>query len=139
MVSKEYQQLVSELNYYQELLNQVEISVENLKKTKQDLKDFKEEESKEVLAPIANGVYVEANLKNKDLFVNIGSGVVVKKSVNQTIEILDRQEKEVLVEQNKLIEKIEYCYNLLQEQLNNDDDINYAGNNEAKSIVELKK
>jgi prefoldin alpha subunit len=116
MASKEYQQLVSELNYYQDLLTQVEGSVENLKKTKQDLKDFKEEESKEVLAPIATGVYVEANLKNKDLFVNIGSGVVVKKSVDQAIEILDRQEKDVLLEQNKLIEKIEYCYKLLQEQ-----------------------
>ncbi len=118
MDSQEYQQLVSEVDYYQDLLSQVESSIDNLKKTKQDLADFKEESSKEVLAPIATGVYVEANLKNKDLFVNIGSGIVVKKSISEAIEILDRQEKEVLAEQNMLIDKIESYYKLLQEQDN---------------------
>jgi prefoldin alpha subunit len=114
MDQQEYQQLMSELNYYQDLLNQVEKSLLNLKKTKQDLEAFKEETEKTVLAPIATGVYVEAELKNKDLYVNIGSGVVTKKSVDEAIAIIDRQEKEVMVDQAKVIEKIEEYYSFLQ-------------------------
>lgn len=114
MNQQEYQQLMSELKYYQELLEQVEASLMNLKKTKEDLEEFEKEKGNQVLAPIANGVYVEAEIKNKDLFVNVGSDVVCKKSVSEAIQIIDNQQKEVLEDQNKIIQKIEECYSLLQ-------------------------
>ncbi|MCC7574747.1 prefoldin subunit alpha [Candidatus Woesearchaeota archaeon] len=116
MNQQEYQQLVEEINYYQDLLNQVEASLNNLKKTREDLEEFKKEQSKQVLAPIATGVYVEAELKNKDLFVNVGSGIVSKKSVDEAIDIINRQEQEILVDQDKVIKKIEECYGFLQKK-----------------------
>ena len=116
MDQQEYQQVMSELNYYQDLLKQVEKSLLNLKKTKQDLEAFKEETEKTVLAPIATGVYVEAELKNKDIYVNIGAGIVSKKSVKEAIDIIERQEDEVLLDQAKVIEKLEECYSSLQKK-----------------------
>jgi prefoldin alpha subunit len=116
MNQQEYQQLLSEFNYYQELLEQIEQSLLNLKKTRQDLLDFEGEKSKEILAPIANGIYVEAELKNKELLVNVGSDIVVKKSVKEAIEIIDAQEIDVLSDQDKIVQKVNYYYNLLHNQ-----------------------
>ncbi|MFP4567684.1 MAG: prefoldin subunit alpha [Candidatus Woesearchaeota archaeon] len=115
MDQKEYQQIMSELNYYQDLLEQVERSLLNLKRTKDALIEFEKESGKSVLAPIANGVYVEAEIKNKDLYVNIGSDVVSKKSIPDAIKIIEIQEEDVKNNQKVLIEKIEAVYNLLQD------------------------
>lgn len=116
MDQQEYQQIMTELKYYQDLLTQVEKSLFNLKKTKEDLEAFEEERSNDVLTPIATGVYVEAELKNKDLFVNIGSGIVAKKTIKEAIDIIDRQEKDVLIDQEKIVRKIEEYYAFLQKK-----------------------
>ncbi len=115
MDQQEHQQLISEIKYYQELLEQVERSLDNLARTKKAILEFDEEPSKDFLAPIANGVYVEAELKSKKLLVNIGSDVVSSKSVAETISVLENQEKEVLLDKEKVIKKIESCYSLLEE------------------------
>jgi prefoldin alpha subunit len=116
MNQQEYQQLMSEIEYYQGLLEKVEASLNNLRSTKKNLEDFDVEKSTSVLAPIASGVYVEAELKSKDLFVNIGSGVVSKKTIKEAIGIINNQEKEVLLDQQKIIDKLEACYVLLQKK-----------------------
>lgn len=114
MNEHEHEQIMSELNYYQELLEQVEQSMTNLANTKQALEDFDREQSKDVLAPIANGVFVEAQIKSKDLFVNVGADVVSKKTVKEAIEIINEQEKEIVLDKEKLIKKINEYYVLLQ-------------------------
>ena len=114
MNQQEYQQLMSELNYYQDLLEQVDASLSNIGRTKNALEDFEKEESTRILAPIANGVYVEAELKNKNLFVNIGSNVVSKKSIKESILLLDEQETEILADKEKINEKINELYVILQ-------------------------
>lgn len=114
MNKQEYQQLIEELNYYQDLLSQVDSSLSNIKNTMSALEEFEKEKGKEVLAPIAHGVYVEAELKNKDLFVNIGSDVVSKKSVKEAISILEEQEKEILADREKVSQKVNELYVSLQ-------------------------
>lgn len=114
MVNKEYQELVSEINYYHEVLGQIEASVSNVLQVKNDLVDFSKEGGDDVLAPIASGVYVEAKLKNRDLFVNVGSDVIVKKSVEETLLILDAQLDELLKDREVLSRKLESLYVSLQ-------------------------
>jgi len=112
---QEYQQVISELQYYKELLEQVDLNLINIKKTKQDLEEFEKEKSKEILAPLSNGIFVEADLKNKQLYVNIGSDVVVKKSIKETLEIINKQEQEVIVNKNKILKKIDSYHNFLKD------------------------
>lgn len=50
----------------------------------------------EVLAPIANGIFVKGILKNNQkLIVNVGSNVVVEQTVPETIALLAGQQKEI--------------------------------------------
>ena len=70
------------------------IRIEN---TIQGLKDFEKcEGNEEILAPIADGIFLEAKmLSNKKLKVNIGNNSVVEKTIPETIDMLEEQKKEI--------------------------------------------
>ncbi|MBS3065167.1 MAG: prefoldin subunit alpha [DPANN group archaeon] len=47
-------------------------------------------------APIGAGIYVDAELKNtKDVYVNVGAGIVVKKTIAEAKNLVDKQITEV--------------------------------------------
>lgn len=68
------------------------------------LKEFKNLKSdKEVLVPIVNGVFAKAKLfKSDNLIVNVGSNILVEKSVEDTIKLLE----ENLMEMDNYINKL---------------------------------
>lgn len=48
-------------------------------------------EEKEMLSSVGKGVYLKTSLISKELFVEVGSGVVVKKTPQQTLEVIKQQ------------------------------------------------
>ncbi len=51
----------------------------------------------EILTPLANGIFLRTELENNQkLIVNIGADVAVEKTVPEIIELLERQQKELL-------------------------------------------
>jgi len=65
-----------------------------LQQSLSELKDIKHETK--ILMPFGNGIYMHAMLENPDeLLVNVGAGVVVKKDLDATKEIISQQEKEM--------------------------------------------
>jgi prefoldin alpha subunit len=105
------QQQMEELNRYLEGLNEqnaeLDISIQALRELE------KTPLNTEVLAPIANGIFIKSELKdNLKLVVNVGSGVTVERTVLEVTKLLVEQKAAVL--QNKL--EVE---NLLQ-QINNE-------------------
>ena len=49
------------------------------------------EEKGEILAGLGKGVYVKSEIKEKELFVNIGNNIVLKKSNSETRKIVESQ------------------------------------------------
>ncbi len=67
----------------------------------------------DILAPIANGIFLKAELKdNQRLIVNVGSGVTVEKSIPEVITLLEEQKEKIM----KNISEAETIYQQLQEQ-----------------------
>lgn len=67
-------------------LNGMEIGLIDLEKNKV---------GSSLLVPVGSGVFVEGELKdNKNVFMNVGAGVVVKKNFNETKSMLDKQMQE---------------------------------------------
>ena len=87
------QQQIEEVNTHLEMFAQnhseMEISINAIKeldKTKID---------NEILAPIANGVFLKAKLlDNKKLIVNVGSNITVERTIPEVIKLLEEQKKE---------------------------------------------
>jgi len=62
-----------------------------LQELKNNLEVFKNSKNEDSLVSFGKGIFTEAHIKDKDLFVNIGSNVIVKKSIPETVELIDEQ------------------------------------------------
>ncbi len=101
------QQQMEQINEHLEQLNQqnaeLEISINAVRELeKMPLRN-------EVLAPLANGIFLKAELKdNTRLVVNVGSDVTVERTFAEVIALLKQQQQE-------LTEKISEASTVLQE------------------------
>lgn len=85
---------------------------------KESLDRFDASKETEILVPLGRGIYTKAHRKDeKKVFVEVGAGVVIKKEVGETIEVIENQIikfKEVRV---KLSEQLQEYAENFQEML----------------------
>lgn len=109
------QELVNELNLYQnqaELLQQqietVRASISELEILEDTLKNIEGEEDVETFVPIGAGSFIQANLKNTDeVIMSIGAGVAIKKKVTDAKETLKSQKEDLKNTESKMIENLQ--------------------------------
>ena len=89
------QQQLEQLTQHVELLQQHMVELEDSRSALEGL--GKVELESELLAPIANGIFVKGKLvDSENLLVNVGLGVVVEKSVADVIILLDTQKRDLM-------------------------------------------
>lgn len=85
------QQLESKIKELQEHLNFVDSQILELSSFSENIKSLSSIKSKEIISSIGRGVHIPAEITSKSLFVEVGSGVVLKKTHDETIKIIDSQ------------------------------------------------
>ncbi|MBU0460503.1 MAG: prefoldin subunit alpha [Nanoarchaeota archaeon] len=112
------QQQLEQINQHLEMLNQqaaeIEISINAVKELGKTAID------NEILAPLANGIFIKAKLlDNQKLVVNVGSDTTVEKSVSEVVELLEEQQIEInkrMVETDSVMKEMsEQAMKLYQE------------------------
>jgi len=108
--------LANQIGQIQEYIKQLDNSLQDLSQLSQSLEDFgRLKKGERIFAPIANGIFVEADLVSSEkLLVNVGRGIVVKKSINETKELMKKQEDDINSAKKEAEEKIEEIYSLVQ-------------------------
>lgn len=93
---------IQEVEKQSEMLNQ---QSNEMKMSIQYLDDFgKLKEGTEILVPINQGMYARAKLLDtKDLLVNVGSDVSVKKDIQGTKKLLEKQIDEIKKVQERMV------------------------------------
>jgi prefoldin alpha subunit len=90
MLSQQIQQAQKYLEKFEEQLGEITSVIESL----EELSKVKTDS--EVLAPIANGIFVKTKLQdNKELLINVGANTVVAKSIEDAKEMLESQKQEI--------------------------------------------
>ncbi len=89
----EYQILNNQIRQFSNQLSALDQQIQELKIIENGLIELKKnKEGSSLLIPIGSGVFVEGELKNnKDVLLNVGTGIVVKKSFDEMREILTKQ------------------------------------------------
>ena len=85
----------------------VERQISELEEFDSDIKSFSKSSGKEMLASVGKGIYVKADLADKDLFVNVGSGVIVKKTPEETEKIVEDQLRKLKEAKTQLTAQLE--------------------------------
>ncbi|MBW2995269.1 prefoldin subunit alpha [Candidatus Woesearchaeota archaeon] len=93
----QFQMLQQQLKEIQARMQEVANQLNEIKATRMAVEEVpKIKNNTEILAPLAPGIFVKSELKdNKEFHINVGSKVVVTKSVDETIKLLEEQEKEI--------------------------------------------
>ena len=102
------QQQLEQVNEHLQMLNQqnaeLDISVNAVAELSQT------EVNNEILAPIANGIFLKAKLTdNKKFIVNVGSDTTVEKTIPEVIKLLEEQKQQVyqqLVEADAIMQEL---------------------------------
>jgi prefoldin alpha subunit len=109
------QMLDYQVKQLQKILESIDAQLSEIHDTVEALRAYgKLEKDGEILFPITNGIFAKGKLiDNKTLSINIGSNVVVEKSIPDTISMMEKQAKdiesyksEVTTQLQKFMEKI---------------------------------
>ena len=93
----EFQVIQEQAKKLAEQLQKFDQQLAELKSVVEALNDFKSvKPGADILVPLSSGIFVKAEVKESEfLRVNVGSNVSVKKSIPDTIKIVDDQIKEI--------------------------------------------
>tara|TARA_Y100000310_G_scaffold238913_1_gene242456 strand:- start:2917 stop:3288 length:372 start_codon:yes stop_codon:yes gene_type:complete len=84
-------------------INTLNMQIEELKRIKEDLLSIKEVKDKKTFVPLGAGIFLESKLKQpKEVVLNVGANVLVKKDFNSASKILDNQVDELKNIQSQL-------------------------------------
>lgn len=86
LLKQESEETEKALNFVNEQINELE----NFKESLKFLEKNKEEE---ILASLGKGVYVKAKKENERLFVNVGADVIIRKTPQETVIVIEEQIK----------------------------------------------
>jgi prefoldin alpha subunit len=100
MNTENYQQiqmLEYQIKQLQKVMESIDSQLAEMSSTIDALRDFETLSSnEEVLFPVANGIFAKGKLSdNHILRINIGSNVVVEKSISETIAMMHSQAKDI--------------------------------------------
>ena len=113
---QEFQQLqeqIEQISHHVGLLNQQNIDIDISKEALQDIEKTKI--GNEILAPIANGIFVKSTLQdNQKLVVNVGANVNIEKTIPEVIELLEKQKVEIT---KKIVEAEVFLQDLQQQAM----------------------
>src|SRR3989344_9298824 len=108
-----FSMLEQEANKREEQLNLINQNILELEALKLSLEKIEKE--KEVLANLGRGIYFLSKVEDNELFVNIGSGIVLKKNKKEACEIISSQ----LEELDKIKSDVSFSIEKINSQLQN--------------------
>lgn len=115
-MNEEQYQIAYQVEQMQKIIESIESQLNEVSAIKESLEDFKRLEGKEeVLFPIANGIFVSGRLVNdKKLRMNVGNNVVVEKTVDEALELMQRQYDEISNYKHELMKQLELLLDKIQ-------------------------
>ena len=101
LLQKESQELENNLDFVSRELSELE-------QFKENIRYLDDSNNKEIIANLGKGIHVKASLQDKKLFVEVGSGVVVKKTPEETLQVIELQIKNLQEAKFQLIHQLEH-------------------------------
>jgi prefoldin alpha subunit len=115
-MNEEQYQLAYQVEQMQKIIESIDSQLNEVVVIKESLQDFKNLNGKEeILFPIANGIFASGKLlENKTLRMNVGNNVVVEKTVDDAMVLMQKQYDEINSYKQELLRQLESLLNKLQ-------------------------
>lgn len=93
----QYQLLEAQSEALEEELEKIVEEIRELENSKQTLKELQDlKEKSEIALPLGSGSFAFGSLNNvKEVLINLGANVVVKKPIEEAVEVLEGRKEEI--------------------------------------------
>ncbi len=107
-------QQVKELDHY---INSIEQKIAEVDNSILSLKQFKDRENdQELLIPIVPGIFTKGKIIDKDkIMIGVGGNVVIESNLDHAIEILEKQEEELVKHRDDMLKELDALVKRMQE------------------------
>jgi len=106
--------LQKEAQEMEQRLEMVEQQIQEYESFDLSLKELSKSNEKEILSSLGKGVHIPAQLKSKELFVEVGQGFLVKKKISEVLETIEEQTKRLNEARMQMRTRIEIYNSALQ-------------------------
>ena len=124
-LNMEQQKLIMELQSLEQKMKQDEAQIEAVHRQLAEMQEIinsievlKKGET-ETLLPIGKGIFVKNKTSIKTLFINIGSGIILEKTIEEAIKLLNDQMKKLENMLENYSENLSVSGNKIQELISN--------------------
>jgi len=102
----------------EENLQLVDAQITELEEFNRNLKTLRDSKEKEMLSQLGKRVYIKTKIEDREkLFVEVGAGVVVKKTPEETIKIVSNQISRLQEAKVQILSQLNVHHTQLQEFL----------------------
>jgi len=110
------QMLGQEAEKLEQQIQMIEQQIAEMSAVKETIEVIKSGKETEILANLGKGIFVKADLRGKDknLFVNVGRDVIIKKTPEETLKIIEEQIARLMEGKASFIERIEELQGTMQ-------------------------
>ena len=105
--------LEQEAQKLQEQMQIIEQQVLELQSLEHGLQELDKTNEKAMLSNLGKGIFMKTEIKDKNLFVDVGNKTFVKKDVPQTLKIIEEQLSKLIEAKNQIMLRMQE----LQEQM----------------------
>lgn len=105
----ELQFLDNQIKQIEEQISKIEEQIFEVDSLIESIAEIKvTDKGQEILVPMANGIFIKAKVEDaKNLKVNVGAGVVVEKTADETITMLKEQTKSMEEYKNEIFMQLQ--------------------------------
>lgn len=96
----------SEAQALEHKIQAIEQQVLELSAARESISALEKGKNKEILANLGKGIFAEAKISSDKLRVNVGKGILLKKSVEETLKIIDEQAEKLSAGREELLERM---------------------------------
>jgi len=112
------QMLGQEAEKVEQQIQMIDQQISELNAVRESLESLKKDKNKEILANLGKGIFIKAVIKEEDLFVNVGKEIILKKSFDETLQVIEAQNAKMISGKQELIERIQQLQEEMQEIMN---------------------
>lgn len=110
-----FQLMEQESNQLNDQLQIIEHNLNEMLELKASLKEIDKKDVKEILANLGKKIYIPVEIKSKELMVDVGKGHYVKKTIEETIKIIENQLDRFMEGKTQIMARLEELQEEMQE------------------------
>ena len=116
------QQLILQLSYLERRKQELSENLNNLDSQTIDLESFSKDieyldsfKGKDTVASLGRGVYIPSQITDKKLFIEVGAGIVLRKTPKEAKEIIETQIQRLKLTRSQILTEIDSCNSEFEE------------------------